>query len=67
MNDFTEDELHFIHDLIHDFLIGREHETANSSWMKLKSMIDNYCAHDRPYTKLGITVCLGCQRIIKDE
>ncbi|MFQ2987904.1 hypothetical protein ACKJL9_06340 [Legionella pneumophila] len=67
MNDFTKEELFFIHDLIHDFLIGRDHEIADKSWMKIKSMIDNYCEHEfYEHKKLG-EICKKCGEINNDN
>ena len=46
MNDFTKEELIFLHDLIHDYLICRECKVvAEELWEKIKSMIDNNCEH----------------------
>jgi len=33
---------------------------------KLREMYERYCDHNKPYTKLGITVCLDCNQVIKN-
>lgn len=67
MNDFTKDELETLRESnniaaqYHGWKPQRE-----ALLMKLNAMIDDYCEHNRPYTKLGITVCLDCHEVIKN-
>ena len=69
MNDFTKDELAHINFLAIDRIeaIGKdqaEQEGTNDIYRKTYKMIESYCDHNRPYTKLDITVCLDCNNII---
>lgn len=65
MNDFTKEELEEIMYLFtHGFGPNIRSLTIPK---KIQSMIDNYCAHNSPYTKLGITVCLDCNEVVNEN
>ena len=61
MNDFTKDELQNLKYCMRQMTIAIDN--YDEIYNKLQSMIDNYCDHKNPYTKLGITVCLDCKEI----
>ena len=64
MNQFTKDELLIIHlDMTiyaQKTKLLKESPSHKALRDKIHSMIDNCCEHNRPYTKLNITVCLDC-------
>lgn len=65
MNDFTKEELQM---LIHGIHLSIDEHTQHryaTLYNKIQSMIDNYCEHNRTQTKLGVTVCLDCNRDLK--
>lgn len=66
MNEFTKEELEFLLDGIRHW----SNQNIPTPWVfdfrdKIQTMIDNYCDHNRTQTKLGVTVCLDCNRDLK--
>lgn len=59
MNDFTKEELGLIYTNL------CETKETTPVLKKITKMYDSYCAHKNDHTKLGITVCLDCKKIMK--
>jgi hypothetical protein len=67
MNDFTKDELKCLLSVLDGVYIAHHTVSQQALENKIKSMIDNYCEHEEIYTKLGITVCLDCKKVIEGD
>lgn len=46
MNDFTKEELQYMAEAIDMWFKGFDGELPEKIYLKLKSMIDNYCEHE---------------------
>lgn len=66
MNEFTKEELKCIYASTAQHALEGWVNVSPELIQKIQLMIDGYCDHNRPYTKLGITVCLDCQEVIKN-
>ena len=67
MNDFTKDELKYLHEMIGSISIASHPIDDEALESKIKSMIKNYCEHEKicfyfiEKQNLAVEQCVKCQ------
>ena len=63
MNEFTKDELKYLHELIGSISIAGHPIDDEELESKIQSMIDNYCEHEMTQSKIndGLLYCVKCK------
>src|ERR1700728_5385136 len=63
MNNFTKNELEQLADILDICVDEKDIKLLH----KIDALIKNYCEHEKTYTKLDVTVCIGCGRVIEEK
>lgn len=66
MNDFTKEELECIAEAVDMWFKGDDSNRSEMIYLKVKSMIDNYCEHKDGHEQdsMMVDICKRCNKVI---